>query len=576
MRAAGPLSAAAAIAASLALAGCWGDGGGSSTTKRADSRQQEPRRGGTLTVLWKADTDSIDPGATYSVSGSQVARATQRSLLSFKPNDAAQPIPDLAARLPDISPDGRTVTVRLRAGVRFSPPVNRAVTSADVKYAIERGFFKSVANPYIGIYFADLVGARPNVAVGTRIRGIETPDERTVVFRLTHGTARTMAGAFVLPLSAPVPREYALRYDRRAQSSYGMHQVATGPYMVERYQAGRRIHLVRNPNWDAATDFRPAYVDEVEILEGNDDAAVATRRILTGHGLVNGDFNPPPADLRRTLERQPDQVAAPPANSVHYVTLNTKVPPFDDINVRKAVVAGFDRNAMRLARGGAAAAGLATHFIPPGTPGYDEAGGARGPGYDFLAHPGGNLDLAARYFRMAGYRSGRYDGGATILTVGVVGGNDERAAEVAQASLERLGFKVKLRLVSFETMYLTLCGAPRAQVQVCPDASWTRDFADGQTMLDPTFNGASILEAGNSNFSLLDDPNINRAMAKARLIVDPAARAKAWGAVDRMVTGQAAAVPLSWDLYPLVRSKDVAGVVAKHIAQWDPTFTSLR
>ena len=43
-----------------------------------------------------------------------------------------------------------------------------------------------------------------------------------------------------------------------------------------------------------------------------------------------------------------------------------------------------------------------------------------------------------------------------------------------------------------------------------------------------------------------------------------------------MVTAEAAAVPLSWDRYPLVRSKDVRGVVAAHLALWDPTFTSLR
>jgi hypothetical protein len=43
-----------------------------------------------------------------------------------------------------------------------------------------------------------------------------------------------------------------------------------------------------------------------------------------------------------------------------------------------------------------------------------------------------------------------------------------------------------------------------------------------------------------------------------------------------MVAAQAAAVPLSWDRFPLVRSKDVVGVVAKHLARWDPTFTSLR
>ena len=575
MTAAGPMSVAAAVAATVALTGCWGNGGSSTSEKRADTRP-EPRRGGMLTVLWKADTDSLDPGITYSVSGSQVMRATQRPLLGFLPNDAAHPVPDLAARLPDVSPDGRTVTVHLRRGVRFSPPVNREVTSADVKYAVERGFYASVANPYVGIYFADIVGAKAGVPAGTRIRGIEIPDQLTVVFHLSKGTGRTMAGAFVLPLSAPVPREYALPYDRRSPSTYGMHAVASGPYVVERYQPGRLIRLVRNTNWNRATDFRPAYLDEIEIRQGNDDATVATRRIVNGQGLVSGDFNPPPAELRRLVERYPDQIALPPANAVHYVTLNTQVPPFDDINVRKAVVAGFDRDAMRRARGGSATASLATHFIPPGTPGYLEAGGPRGPGDDFLAAPRGDPALAARYFRQAGYPSGRYQGKEPIVAVGVVGGNDERAAEVAQANLERLGFKVKLRLVSFETMYLTMCGTPSARVQVCPDASWTRDFADGQTMLDPTFNGDSILKTGNSNFSLLDVPAINDAMAKARAVVDPAARAKAWGEVDRMVTAQAAAVPLTWDLYPLVRSRNVVGVVAKHIAQWDPAFTGLR
>lgn len=257
------------------------------------------------------------------------------------------------------------------------------------------------------------------------------------------------------------------------------------------------------------------------------------------------------------------------------MTLNTKVAPFDDLDVRRAVVAGFNRDAMRLANGGAAVAALATHFIPPGTPGHDEAGGDRGPGYDFLARPQGQLDLAGSYLRRAGFESGRYDGRDSILAVGVAGGNDQRAAEVAQNSLERLGFKVRLRLVTLDTM-LNLCGRPSMRVQVCPNAGWYRDFADGETVLEPTFDGASILDQGNSNSSELDVPAINRAMAKARLIVDPAARAKAWGAIDRMVTAQAAAVPVSWDRYPLVRSKDVVGVINRYLALWDPAFTSLR
>ena len=74
----------------------------------------------------------------------------------------------------------------------------------------------------------------------------------------------------VLPISAPVPKEYAAKFDRQSPSSYYKHQVATGPYMVENdaagntvgYEAGTRIHLVRNPSWDAGTDYKPAYLDE--------------------------------------------------------------------------------------------------------------------------------------------------------------------------------------------------------------------------------------------------------------------------------------------------------------------------
>jgi peptide/nickel transport system substrate-binding protein len=585
MRATRRRTAVVALAAALALGAC---GGAShrSTTKQdtshgAGSRASEPRHGGKVTWLWRDDVDSLDPGVTYVTSGFVVAHATQRPLLGFPPGDAARAVPDLAAAPPAVSRDGRTVTVRLRTGVRFSPPVDRSVTSRDVKYAIERGFFRTVANGYAGAYFGDVVGAKPGVDPGATIAGIQTPDDRTVVFRLTRSTGRLLVEALTMPLSAPVPRAFALPYDRQQPSTYGMHQVATGPYMVELDRQGRtagyvpglRITLVRNPNWDRTTDTKPAYLDTIEIRQGNDDAALATRRILRGHDMVSGDFNPPPAELKRALTRDRDQVALPSANGTRYVTLNTRLKPFDNVDVRRAVVAGFDRQAMRLTGGGSSAATLATHFIPPGTPGFAEAGGANGPALDFLARPDGDLGLAARYLRKAGYASGRYDGGGQILMIGVSGGNDERAAEVAQEDLARLGFKVRLRLVTMDVMATKFCGTPSAHVQVCPNIFWVRDFADAQTMLDPTFNGHNILPNGNVNISELDVPAINDAMAKARLIVDPTARAKAWGAIDRMVTAQAAAVPVSWDRYPLVRSADVVGVVSQYLGQFDPTFT---
>ena len=88
-------------------------------------------------------------------------------------------------------------------------------------------------------------------------------------------------------------------------STYGDHQVATGPYMVENdasgsavgYEPGRRIRLVRNPNWNAPMDDRPAYLDEIEIRQGNDDATLMSRRILEGENMINGEQPPPPAVL---------------------------------------------------------------------------------------------------------------------------------------------------------------------------------------------------------------------------------------------------------------------------------------
>src|SRR5437868_14943960 len=105
--------------------------------------------------------------------------------MSFMPNDATKEIPDLAASAPAITDGGKTVTVDLRHGVKFSPPVNREATSADVKYAIERGFTKQVPNGYAGAYFGSLEGAPSAPSDYKPIPGIQTPDKYTVVFKLT-------------------------------------------------------------------------------------------------------------------------------------------------------------------------------------------------------------------------------------------------------------------------------------------------------------------------------------------------------------------------------------------------------
>jgi peptide/nickel transport system substrate-binding protein len=458
------------------------------------------------------------------------------------------------------------------------------VTSADVKYAIERGFFNTVNNGYVGNYFGDVVGAKPAAKPGTTVAGIETPDDRTIVFELERGSGGVLAGALALPLSAPVPEEYARRFDKANPSTYGQNQVATGPYMIENdaagkatgYQAGRRIHLVRNPNWDARIDYRPAYLDEIDMPQGNDDTTVASRRVLDGKRTLSGDFSPPAAVLADAAGSRRDQLALVPSGGLRYVSLNTTVPPFDDLDVRRAVVAGFDRNAMRLSRGGELLGDIPTHILSPGVPGFEEAGGLKGPGLDFMAHPSGDPDLAAEYFRKAGYDSGRYEGGGELLMVGTSEGVNQKAAEVAQENLEKLGFDVRLRLTTQDAMLTRFCTVPSANVAVCPNMGWGKDFADAQTLLAPIFDGDNIAPQNNANTAELDVPEINTAMDEAALLTDPKERAEAWARIDRMVTEQAPVVPWIWDKTALLRSADVNAVPNEFTSQWDLAWTSLR
>ena len=577
-----------AFAAVLALAlvvGCGGDDDSEEPAEQGGQPQQEAKQGGDLTVLYAGDVDKIDPGQTYYQYGFPVAYAAQRPLYSFKPEDAINPEPDLAEGPPEISADGKAVTVTIRTGVKFSPPVNREVTSADVKYAIERGFNAEVAGPYVGAYMGDLAGLKAyQDGNADEISGITTPDDQTIEFKLSRPRGAIFAGALALPASAPVPKEYAQKFDRRQPSTYGNYQVATGPYMIENdesgkltgYSAGTEIKLVRNPNWDASTDYKPAYLDSITIKEGN-DADVASRQILEGNASVSGDFQLP-ASILSSVSRgdQKDQLElTPPTGRFRYIAYRTDREPFNDPNVRKALNAAFDRNALRQAFGGPITGDIPTHWIPPGQPGFDEAGGAEGPGVDFLASETGDLELAKEYMRKAGFESGMYDGGKTFTGVSDNATQQKNMTQVAVAQFEKLGFKVDMKYVVRDSMYTKFCQVPGNQPDICPSVGWLKDFADPETLLNPVFNGKNILTEANSNFALLNDPDINKAMDEAEVVNDTDERRQAWGDIDKMVTETAAGIPWLWDKQPMLRSTDVNGVVSRSNAFWDLTFTSL-
>ena len=161
------------------------------------------------------------------------------------------------------------------------------------------------------------------------------------------------------------------------------------------------------------------------------------------------------------------------------------------MNVRRAVLAGIDRDALRKVQGGAIRRPLATHLIPPSLPGFAQAGGRAGRRLDFIGNPRGDMGVAARYFRAAGFASGRYEG-STPCSSRASTTPDEAHGASSRALAAADGLRRPHPLVTTETFFTKFCGTPALKVNACAGWSWFRDFPDGQTMLDPTFNGRAI------------------------------------------------------------------------------------
>jgi peptide/nickel transport system substrate-binding protein len=424
---------------------------------------------------------------------------------------------------------------------------------------------------------SDLVGLKAYQSGRAKeISGLKTPDDHTLVIKLSRPRGAIVAGMLSMPASAPVPQSYAAKYDKQQPSTYGLHQVSTGPYMIRSYKPGNEIDLVRNPNWDQSTDYKPAYLDSITIKEGV-DPDVGARQIVNGSHLLSGDFQLTPATLQRTERTAKDLlVLTPPTGRYRYIALNGHVKPFGDVNVRRAISAAFDREALRKAFGGPLVGLIPTHWIPPGQPGFAQAGGMAGPGVDFLSHPSGDMALATSYMKKAGFPSGRYTGSHVFTMVADSATQQKNVAQVAVQQFAKLGFKVDLKTVTRDSMYTKFCQVPKNEPDICPSVGWLKDFADPETLLDPVFNGKDILAQGNSNFSLLDDPAANRMMDHAEVVNDPAKRRAAWGAVDKKVTDLAPGIPWLWDKQPILHSRDLNAVVNVYNAAWDLTFTSVK
>lgn len=327
-------------------------------------------RGGTLRVAASQPSfDAIDPAIQNFLSPAQLLGMTNDGLVTLKHVGGitgTQLVPDLSLTLPSATNAGRTYRFQVRSGIQYS--TGSVVEPLDFRRAIERDF--KLGSPGASLYRGFVGGARC-------VRGPSQCDlsegilvneaANTVTFRLVAPDPNFLY-KLTLPYAAAVPAGVSAREVSRLPVP------ATGPYMIDSYVPGRHLRLVRNPyfrEWSNAAQ-PDGYVNRIVFQLGVDPnrAVTSIERGQADYGIYDVPFAPPGNRLHELLTRYPAQVHVNPRPEVHYFIMNTRVAPFDDIRVRRALNYAIDRNVLVELNGGPDTAQPTCQALPPGIPGY--------------------------------------------------------------------------------------------------------------------------------------------------------------------------------------------------------------
>jgi len=540
-----------ALIAVLLLSGCQGGGGDGGTAGAAFD--PATCQGGTLTVLNQGGITHLDPARLYTSGGGNIPSLLFRTLTTRNRQQGeagTKPAPDLATDLGTPSDGARTWTYHLRDGIFFED--GKPITSADVKYGIERSFAPELPGgaPYLRDWLTGAASYQGPYKQPGGLTAIETPDDKTIVFRLRkpEGDFPYLATATQF---APVPKAEDKGVD------YENHPISSGPYRVESYQKKKSLVLVRNPHWSRTSDtLRYACPDRIEVTSGL-DAAVINQRLVTGAGqdanAVTTDAVVGPEQLAQLGTGSPldKRVSRGEFPATYYLAFNLKKKPFDNPKVREALSYAVNRTSVVNAQGGTAVTGASTTFLPPQKAlGYQP--------YDYFpAGDTGNPQQAGKVLTEAGLSN---------LTIALAHENDDsnglgpKVAAAVQEAFKQAGVTVNLTAIDSAT-YRDVTGKPATQ----PGLSlqyWGADWPSGGPFLIPVFDGRQIITAGgNFNLAQYDDPAVNAEIDAINALTDPAAAAARWGALDAKLGKLALVVPLTHEKDVYLFGKNVKNAV---------------
>ncbi|MEU4170690.1 ABC transporter substrate-binding protein [Streptomyces sp. NPDC026665] len=549
----------AAASVSLIVAAGAAACGPKDNDAKSSGGDSQPHKGGTLTVLNSNPQSDFDPARLYTSGGGNVPSLVFRTLTTRNREDGAagaEVVPDLATDTGRPSENATVWTYTLKAGLKFED--GTPITSADIKYGIERSFAAELSGgaPYLRDWLIGGADYQGPYKDKKGLDSIETPDERTIVFHLNKPEGEFPYLATQTQFT-PVPKA------KDTGTKYEEHPVSSGPYkVVKNENDGERLTLERNTHWSASTDAeRKAYPDKIDVRSGL-DSSVINQRLSSSQGAdataVTTDTNLGPAELAKVTgdKELASRVGTGHFGYTNYLAFNPKVKPFDNPKVRQAISYAIDRTSVINAAGGSSLAEPATTYLPNQKSfGYTP--------YDlFPAGASGNAAKAKELLAQAGYKNG--------LSITLTHSNSkdfETSPEIATAiqdALKKAGITVKLQGLE-ENDYSDKIHSFKNEPGLFL-AHWGADWPSGGPFLAPIFDGRQIVKDGaNFNSGFLNDKSVNDEIDAINKLTDLDEAAKRWGALDKKIGAQALTVPLFHPVYKRLYGENVKNIV---ISDW--------
>ncbi len=531
----------AALAVAMAAAGCGSSGGsgGGATPSAAGS----PKTGGTLTLAYQSEPETLDPAIAWNVIDyGGIEHCIYESFFRYaaKPGVAgAEIVPAIAAAMPEVSPDGKTFTIKVKQGVKFAPPVNREVTADDFKYTFER--MMRLPRAPATYFYTGVVGAVEYQAKKTaHISGFEAVDKYTVRITLKSPDLSFLK-ALTMEFTDVVPKEWVEKW---GDKDFGRHPLGTGPFYMTEWTPGRQVVLKRNPNyrdkvWLDGVTYAMSFTPQTAFL-----------KLERGEVDLLGD-NLPPADIPQVMAdpQWKGNVATQAKIAVMYFFMNVNFKPFDDVKVRRALSWAINRD--KIVKLLAGQAQPLYQVYPPGMPGHQAD--KKWYGYD----PAKAKQLLAE----AGYPNGFK---TTLYTDNV--DPDPKMLQSIQNDLAAVGVSGSIKTMSNDTFY-TLGSQP---TKLSAGSSvWYMDFPDPADWIVPLFSKSNTVEGG-MDWSFWWDPKVEAMLTEAQAMTDAQARLAKYVEMQAYIMDQAPYVTLYSPITTTMFSKNVGGFYLHPVYDFDP------